>query len=793
MFFRILQRDLKRKKTMNFILLLFIILAALFLASSVNNLITINGALDYFMEKSKVPDYFCVAVGEEEEDPIGDYLKEDKDVTDYEIRDSFTITRNEQITIVKRQNDSNKEPYHKTNTLNLESLPENFMKVFAEDGSELALQDDELALSRIEADENDLQIGDKLKIKIGEVEQEFTVAAIMKDVVFGSKMLGMKRHVISEGAFRKFAAQEKLFHTRIYCINYEDEDTFIRHWKAQNFKMITNVSKPLVRQCYVMDMLMAATLTIVSICLILISFMVLRFTIVFTLQEDYKEIGIMKAIGMRDRGIKGIYLVKYLMISVVGAGVGFACSMPFGNLLLSKIALNIPLNQMGGPVSINLICAVAVVGIVSLFCWFSANKLKKFSAIEAIRNGSSGESYRAQSHLKLSKKKKMKPAFYMALNDILSDFKRYSVLAITFCMGTMLILLPLNALHTLKSDSVLNLFSICPTDSYMETDRMEIYVVDKTMKTVTEDLQEIKDKVNAKGYHATTGTEMGYIIPCYSNDPEDLYDYFTLQPIGSWDSHYIMLEGKEPELTNEIAITERTAEKMEVSIGDTIHFKMTDRTEDFIITGIYQSMLNMGNGFRVSTAARLDPEYIAGIFALQVEIEELNSKEACALLTDMFPEHNVFNAMGFLDTMVGDITGQLDALQKFMVLIVLTINGLITALTMKTIMTKEKGDIALLKSMGFRNHIVRKWQWVRICLVLAVSIGSGIVISRLISPYVVGPVFVMMGATQIKLTTNPLEAYIIYPLLLMAVTGAIAMLCTKAVKKVDLKEVNNVE
>ena len=55
----------------------------------------------------------------------------------------------------------------------------------------------------------------------------------------------------------------------------------------------------------------------VSICLILIAFMVLRFTIVFTLQEDYREIGIMKAIGLKDAGIKSVYLIKYLAIAVL--------------------------------------------------------------------------------------------------------------------------------------------------------------------------------------------------------------------------------------------------------------------------------------------------------------------------------------------------------------------------------------------------------------------------------------------------------------------------------------------
>ena len=58
MYLSILKKDLKRKKTMNVILLIFVILAATFIASSANNLITVNGALDNFFEKAGTPDYW---------------------------------------------------------------------------------------------------------------------------------------------------------------------------------------------------------------------------------------------------------------------------------------------------------------------------------------------------------------------------------------------------------------------------------------------------------------------------------------------------------------------------------------------------------------------------------------------------------------------------------------------------------------------------------------------------------------------------------------------------------------
>ena len=60
MYWRILRKDLKRKKTMNFVLLLFILLAAMFIASGGGNMVTIFTALDDYFEMAGVPDYWFV-------------------------------------------------------------------------------------------------------------------------------------------------------------------------------------------------------------------------------------------------------------------------------------------------------------------------------------------------------------------------------------------------------------------------------------------------------------------------------------------------------------------------------------------------------------------------------------------------------------------------------------------------------------------------------------------------------------------------------------------------------------
>ena len=79
MYFNILKRDLKRKKTMNIIVLLFVILSVLFISSSANNLVAVSSSLDTFFDKSEVSDFvvFERAGGKQN---VADALKVSDDV-----------------------------------------------------------------------------------------------------------------------------------------------------------------------------------------------------------------------------------------------------------------------------------------------------------------------------------------------------------------------------------------------------------------------------------------------------------------------------------------------------------------------------------------------------------------------------------------------------------------------------------------------------------------------------------------------------------------------------------------
>lgn len=791
MFFHILKKDLLKKKTMNIILMIFIMLSSMFLASSISNLKIVFTAVDHFIEAAKTPDFFILSTSDVDGDKISDFLFENSNVSDFYIQHMYSLA-NDQIKITKCQNDSTRTSYERSSSLGLSKIPTDSLKVYNDHYEPLILRNGEIAIPRLEAERNNLSLGDTLEITVGDIKKEFTVSYIIKDAVFGSSMMGFKRFFISDEDY-SFFANDDLTMINVYSINCSDSTAFQSSYRSEQFNVISMVDRNSINYCYIMDMLVSTILILVSICLILIAFLILRFTISFTIQEDYRQIGIMKAIGLSDFGIRKLYLIKYLVIAVIGSVVGLILSFPFGSLILTQTGTSIEIESATSNIWINLGSSLLIILIVLAFCYQSTRKINKFSAIESIRSGSNGERYHSKNKILLHSKSKMSPSLYIALNDILSGFRKYIALTIIFIIGTLMILLPLSATNTMRSNEMFRSFSLVTSDACMDNDNSEVYVISKDNTQLLADMDSIKNDIEEKGYTSEVWAEIDYYVPVYTNNPDEKYSYFTFQSIGDAPDSYDLLEGEMPLLPNEIMITDKSAKEMQVGIGDHLHFCFSDSEEDFLITGIFQSLMNMGKGYRVSDSANLESDFLAGFMGIQVEINELSEAEAVQLLKDMYPEYKIRTNIEYTERFIGNITEQMDMLQLFIVLIVLIINCLITALMIKTMFTRDRTEIALLKSLGISNISIRKWQAGRILLILSFSVILGVIFSKILIPITIRPIFGIMGAAQMKIVVNPLENYVLYPLLLLFSTALISFLCTGEIREVQLQEINNQE
>ncbi len=782
MYLRILKKDLKRKKTMNVILLIFIILAATFIASSANNMVSIMSALDNYFEKAGVPDYWFAATDKEVVDEFKSFADGQYD---YRCANLMQIDPKD----VKRENQS----IDYNQILNISSL-KNATKIFDKNDNEITkINDGEIYVTAelFYSNQYGFHEGDKITITANGKTKEFVLKGCTKDVLFSSPMIGMTRLLLSDNDFAYFLSENSKM---IYTVSiYTEDGQYKEAFNNLELNTIFDTDKKTVKSMYIMDMFIAAVMLIVSSCLILISMVILRFTIHFTMSEEFREIGVMKAIGIPNRKIRGLYMVKYLAISIVGAAIGLVLSVPFGRLMIKDFSRNIVMSN-GKLYFLNIICAFLIAAVVVLFCYFCTRKIKKFSPIDAIRNGENGERYARKGLIRLGKTK-LSPVMFMAVNDIFSGLRRFVVMILIFVLGLLLIIIPINTINTLQSDNLIRWF--CMADCNHVIGKELLFHADKDNRLIMdEEINNVRQTLLEHNIEAEVFEEAMFRMSISYNGKKT--SSIALQGRGDITAdQYTYMKGTAPQNNDEVAITQVVAEDIGAEIGDTVEIKNGQETKKYIVTALFQSMNNMGEGIRFYQEEQLNYSYVAGCFGIQIKYKdfpdkgELNKRKE--LLKELYPDNKVYTPGDYIGHMIGNIAGQLKEIKLLILLVVLSINILVTVLMVKSFIMKEKGEIAMLKAVGFKNASLIAWQTVRIGIVLLISIVIGTLLSTPLSKMSVGPAFKMMGAQSIEFDVRPLEVYVLYPLIVLLVTVFASMLAALHIRKISASETSNIE
>lgn len=792
MLVKILKKDFRRKKLMNIILFIFLVTAGTLVSSSTNLLLSTISAIDYFIEESDVADLIAVTNSDDEMiTTITDWA------SDYQMVSSF-LAEDGIILAEKNINAIDDKRIENANSMVLVKMPKTYNRIFDGDsGEEFILEADQVAVPVSIQKKMNLVLGDTLIIGVSdkngeEYSREFTVSHIFKDVVYGSEMMGMKRIIVNDKDFNGFMQQTNQ-NDRIKMWGFTkaegvDYAAILNSFSSLSLPTLGLFAKNIIGTLYILDMVIAATMILFSIFLILISFLLLRFTIVFTIMEDYKQIGVMKAIGLHNKDIRGMYSIKYLLLSIISGGLGFLASIPISGIMKKTISEYILLKQT--PVSwiAAFISIILVVGIIMLFCNYSTGKIKKVSAIDAIRQGNTGERFKNTGKLKLHKHKRVCIPIFLALNDIKSDFKKYLILIITFILGTVLIIIPSNVVSTLSGKDTIELFGFVKSDFYIR----DVYLgnQEEARRLINEAEKEINDLGFTVDIHAdliSNGKIMTF-------DQAKSTELLTFQGLEVSTEEYDYIEGMAPKLDNEIAVTEKAAEILKVEIGDKVLCKIQNETREYIITALFQTMNNMGMGVRVpegysalegvSTTIQLSGNFINA----NEDIEELVNELKSAL-----PGRDIKNSVEVTASFIGNITKQIDSVKKLILIIVLGINFLITALLLKMFLSKEIPEIAILKSLGFDNIYIRLWQIARIGIVLVFSILTGTILANSTGNLITSGIFRIVGISRLKMSIEPLMVYFIYPAMLFIITMLAVLSGLGIVRRTHVWELNNQE
>ncbi len=788
MYLNILKKDLKRKRAMNIILLLFIILATMFVSSSVNNIINVTTALDSYFEMANAPDYCAVTMNKNLAVDI------DETVSSASAVDRYTT---ETVLFLSTDNficeDGDIVIENGSHLLQSDIC----MNYFLSDGSILeTVRQGEFYMAEGKADAFGIDVGDKLTIEVNGVSRELVLADKIKDALFGSSQFTIARYIISEEDFACFHsaenAEEYYGGTLVYLYS-SDMETALPQIKPLVDNSALTMDRAFMKFFYIFDMIVVGVLLVVSILLIVIAFVVLRFTISFTLSEEFREIGVMKAIGIGNFKIRGLYLVKYMGLSIIGAAVGLALSFPFGKMIMDVSSQTIIVGNQS-PILINFLCAVLVIAVILLFCYGCTGKVKKLTPIDAIRNGQTGERFRKKSLMGLGKSR-LPVTPFLALNDIVSSPRRYSIITLTFFLCLALLLMLSATVSTMNSNSLATAFGGADCDIYLDNTIISECMLEDGHERLEKHLDKIERILAENGIPGKCYQEMVFTLPVSFGENESNISIY--QGTGSTMDMYEYTAGIAPRNTDEIAITRIAADKLDADIGDTVTVKTIDGDKEYIISAFFQSINMQGSGIRLHSDEYINYVQAAGGTDMQIAFTDYpDSREIERRVEEIrkiFPDYNIRTCAEAVADMLG-ITETLGAVKSFVVVLSILLAAFITVLMERSFIAKEQGEIALMKAVGIRNGKIYTYHALRFLFVGMITVIIGEIFAMPLTHLCIDPIFKMMGMElAVDYVINPVEMYLIFPVVILVTTTVSAFLTSLYTGKIKSSDTANIE
>ena len=789
MFLRILKNDLRRKKSMNIILLIFVILSTMFASSSTYNMLAVYGGIDYFFEKAEMSDYVILTLNSNGTDPAEDIIKNADSVTEYKKENiifysASDLTQNgvkyvsfENPGIIVSDRGMKLKCFNKDNEV-ITEVPKGHVYV----GGIMSTLDD-------------VHIGDTVDLTIEEKTVTVTIDGYLKDALLGSPFIGNSRMIMNDSDYSELLGARNIKNHQggIYYIQTDDMSA-LQNDVADVYNSLFSAEAGTVKLTFMLDMLTAALLLIVSICLILIAFTMLSFTIKFTLAEDFREIGVMKAVGLKNRSIRGLYMIKYLCISIVGALVGYFASIPFGKVLMASVSDRLLIESDGG-VEVGIISACAVVLIILWFCYFCSRRIKKLSPIDAVRSGETGERYKARSVMKLSKSR-LGSNWFLGINDVLSKPRQYMSMIVTFTICLLLVMMLATAANTLMSEKLIYLFGTTQSDAYYNsTDKIMEAMGNSDETILDKTVSEIEDTLAKNGMPADVHVELNYQIPVKFGDKQ--MQVLMQQCTETKTTDYVYNEGLAPIYVNEVAFTPQILEELDAKIGDKVKLTVAGVESEYTITASFVSLNQLGRIGRLHQDVKTRCGDAASAFAFQIDFKDSPDEKEVASrierMREIFGTDKIYDAADFVDKCTNSSATIIMA-KNMVLLIALLIAILITVLMERSFLSKESNEIALMKAIGFKTRSISAQHTIRFVIVIIISTALAAALNWPFTKIVCDRIFGVMGAgSGIEYKINGPELFAVYPAILAAVVSLTAWIASLYAKTIKADRIGNIE
>ncbi|PKO19204.1 MAG: ABC transporter permease [Chloroflexi bacterium HGW-Chloroflexi-10] len=748
MYYRTIRNDISKNKAITLTTMIFIATAAMLVSLAAILVVNLTGAIDTLMTQAKTPHFMQMHSGEIDTMQLTAFAEQNGDIDEFQVLEFLNVDGARIIFEESSLADSVQD-----NGFSVQS--EKFDYLLDLDGKVISVSDGELYVPICYMQDGTAKIGDEVEL----FGKTFRVAGFLRDSQMNSLLASSKRFLVSKNDYteiKDFGNTEYLIEFRLKDLSALGafETAYTSAGLDANGPTITY---PLFKTINaISDGLMIAVILLVSALFVAIAFMCIRFTLLAKIEDDYREIGVMKAIGLRVADIQKIYLAKYAAIAATGCILGFSLSFAFRGMLLENIRLF--MGESENP------SAALLFGIISVLLIFLAiiayvngvlKRFRKISPAEAIRFGTSQEKTSTAKSFHLSKNRLLDTNIFLGIKDVLTRKKLYATMFAVLVILVFIIIVPQNLYNTISSKSFSTYMGIGKSDI-----RIDIQQTDHIFEKTAEIAKVLEnDRSISKYVVLTTKT-----FNAKMDDGSEERIKIELGDHSVFPVKYS--EGRAPATEDEIALSVMNADELGKKTGNVIPLVVDGKEKQLTVCGIYSDITNGGKTAKAVFSDN-SAEIMWSVISAELADKSLVSSKITEI-ADRFEFAKISGIDGYIQQTFGSTIRSIGKASYAAITAALIITVLVTVLFMKMLVAKDRYSIAVMKAFGFTNADIKAQYLSRAVFVLIAGIFLGTLLANTVGEYLAGAVIATFGASSFQFEINPLSAYLLCPLLMVS-------------------------
>lgn len=613
------------------------------------------------------------------------------------------------------------------------------------------------------------EIGDKITLNMEGESTAYTIKGFFEDPFMGSNMMGVKTILLSDGDLEKMlqsCREEKpgnSFSEAVMMNIFQKESSDLSYLRFQQelnkdtgvegYAWLSLGKEQAIGYMLILVRIFSGSLLVFIALLLIITLIIMSHSIGSSIEMEYVNLGILKAVGVTQRKLKMIFMLQYLLGAALGAVVGIPMAIPVIRLV-NRIMT--PVVGILTPDALAMLpCLAALLGIIVfivLFIWIKLRKLKTITPVQAISGGR--ESIYFSSRLEMPIRKKGM-SFWLAFRQLTSNGKQYiSAGVITGLLVFFMIMMGhMSAWMGEDGGQFARIFDATEYDLWVHCYNDEIK---EAVKETIESYSEIEESYQMQNTHLLLDGCQIMCVVC--EKPEKIES---------------ILEGRTCQYDNEILVTEFVAKELGLQIGDTVTVALNDEKTEYMISGIYQCANDMGSNFAMSKAGyeRIALSESTGEKSVNLGVayclaDGEKAEEIAEKLSEVYGTRlSASGGSGFngMDSIVAAV----NALSVLVYVLAVIFALVVISLVCGKIFAKERQDYGIYKALGFTSGNLRLQFGLRFMMVSLLGSVLGVVLTVLFMNRCFELLLSYVGIS--KMETELVWLSVLAPVIMMAV------------------------